>query len=250
MRAAAWMLLLLATWALAQAPRSGLDFQGEDVRRLQQDDFANPAMLWVARGEAAWQAKRGSAGKSCADCHGDVASSMRGMAARLPAWDKRLGRVSTLEARIHACVTREQRAPEFAPEADDLVGLLAFVTLQSRGLPLKVDATGPAAPVLERGRQLFMTRFGQMNLACTHCHDRKVGQILLMEKISQGQPTGWPAYRLEWQSAGTLERRLRACFLGVRAEMPAYRSEDLTALQLFLAKRAQGLALEAPGVRR
>jgi sulfur-oxidizing protein SoxA len=250
MRAAAWMLLLLATWALAQAPRSGLDFQGEDVRRLQQDDFANPAMLWVARGEAAWQAKRGSAGKSCADCHGDVASSMRGMAARLPAWDKRLGRVSTLEARINACVTREQRAPEFAPEADDLVGLLAFVTLQSRGLPLKVDATGPAAPVLERGRQLFMTRFGQMNLACTHCHDRKVGQILLMEKISQGQPTAWPAYRLEWQSAGTLERRLRACFLGVRAEMPAYRSEDLTALQLFLAKRAQGLALEAPGVRR
>jgi sulfur-oxidizing protein SoxA len=95
-----------------------------------------------------------------------------------------------------------------------------------------------------------MTRFGQMNLACTHCHDRKAGQTLLTEKISQGQPTAWPAYRLDWQGAGTLERRLRACFLGVRAEMPAYRSEDLTALQLFLAWRAQGLALEAPGVRR
>ncbi len=242
--------LLCATWVLAQMPRSGLEYQGEDVRRLQQDDFANPAMLWVARGETAWQAKRGVAGKSCADCHGDAARSMRGMAARLPAWDMRLRRVSTLEARINACVVQEQRAPEFAPEADDLVGLLAFVALQSRGLPLKVGATGLAAPVLERGRELFMTRFGQMNLACTHCHDRKVGQILLMEKISQGQPTGWPAYRFEWQSAGTLERRLRACFLGVRAEMPAYRSEDLTALQLFLAWRAQGLALEAPGVRR
>jgi sulfur-oxidizing protein SoxA len=55
---------------------------------------------------------------------------------------------------------------------------------------------------------------------------------------------------MEWQAAGSLERRLRACFLGVRAEMPAYRSEDLAALQLFLARRAQGLALEAPGVRR
>ena len=175
---------------------------------------------------------------------------MRGVAARLPAWDKRLDRVSTLEARVNACVTREQRAPEFSPEEDDLVGLLAYITLQSRGLPLKVDASGPAAPVLERGRELFMTRLGQMNLACTHCHEQKVGQTLLMEKISQGQPTGWPAYRLEWQSAGTLERRLRACFLGVRAEMPAYRSEDLTALQLFLALRAEGLALETPGVRR
>jgi len=242
--------VLVGTCAMAQAPRSGLDYQGEDVRRLQQDDFANPAMLWVARGEAAWQTKRGTAGKSCADCHGDAAHSMRGVAARVPAWDKRLGRVSTLEARINACGEREQRAPEFAPEADDLVGLLALIALQSRGLPLKVDADGPAAPTLERGKALFSMRVGQMNLACTHCHDQKAGRTLLMEKISQGQPTAWPAYRLDWQSAGTLERRLRACFLGVRAEMPAYRSEDLTALQLFLAWRAQGLVLEAPGVRR
>ncbi|MBK9019054.1 MAG: hypothetical protein IPL72_03270 [Sulfuritalea sp.] len=55
---------------------------------------------------------------------------------------------------------------------------------------------------------------------------------------------------MEWQAAGSLERRLRACFLGLRAEMPAYRSGDLLAPQVFLAQRAQGLALEAPGVRR
>jgi L-cysteine S-thiosulfotransferase len=250
MRGVPLLSMCFAACAMAQAPRSGLDYQGEDVRRLQQDDFANPAMLWVARGEVAWRTKRGAAGKSCADCHGDAAHSMRGTAARLPGWDTRLARVSTLEARINTCVAQEQRAPEFVPEADDLVGLLAFVSLQSRGLPQKVDATGPASPVLERGRELFMTRIGQMNLACTHCHDQKAGRTLLTEKISQGQPTAWPAYRLDWQSAGTLERRLRACFLGVRAEMPAYRSEDLTALQLFLAWRARGLELEAPGVRR
>ncbi len=55
---------------------------------------------------------------------------------------------------------------------------------------------------------------------------------------------------MEWQAEGSLERRLRACSLGLRAEMPAYRSGDLLALQVFLARPARGLALEAPGVRR
>lgn len=250
MKAWLWVLALLAGAALAQAPRSGLDYQGEDIRRLQGDDFANPAMLWAERGAATWQRRQGAADKSCADCHGAPGQSMRGVAARLPAWDARLGRVTTLEARVTACITREQQAAQPAPESGDLVGLLALVSLQSRGLPLRVDVAGPAQPAFERGRRLYATRIGQMNLACTHCHDQQAGKTLLNERISQGQPTAWPAYRMEWQAAGTLERRLRACFLGVRAEMPAYRDDDLTALQLYLAWRAQGLAMEAPGVRR
>ncbi|MBI5109379.1 MAG: sulfur oxidation c-type cytochrome SoxA [Rhodocyclales bacterium] len=243
-------LLLLVAPAWAQAPRSGLDYQGEDIRRLQADDFANPAMLWVERGAAAWKRKLGAADKSCADCHGDAEKSMRGLAARLPAWDARLGRVSTLESRINACIVREQRAPEPPPEAADAIGLQAYIALQSRGMPLRVEVDGAARAMFERGRALYGTRIGQMNLACAHCHDQHAGKTLLVEQLSQGQPTAWPAYRMEWQAAGTLERRLRACFLGVRAEMPAYRSDELTALQLYLAWRAKGLALEAPGVRR
>ncbi len=250
MNALALSLALLAVPAWAQAPRSGLDYQGEDIRRLQADDFANPAMLWVERGAAAWQRRQGAANKSCADCHGAAEQSMRGLAARLPGWDARLRRVSTLEARINACIVSEQQAPEPPPEADDAIGLQAHIALQSRGMPLQVDVAGAAQPLFERGRELYKQRIGQMNLACTHCHEQHAGKTLLVETISQGQPTAWPAYRMEWQAAGSLERRLRACFLGVRAEMPAYRSEDLLALQVFLARRAQGLALEAPGVRR
>ncbi len=246
----AFALALLVAPAWAQVPRSGLDYQGEDIRRLQQDDFANPAMLWVERGAAAWKRRQGAANKSCADCHDAAEQSMRGLAARLPGWDARLGRVSTLEARVNTCVAREQQTPELVPESEDLIGLLAFLGLQSRGMPLQVAIDGAARPVFERGQALYTLRMGQMNLACTHCHDQQAGKTLLVEKISQGQPTAWPAYRMEWQAAGTLERRLRACFLGVRAEMPPYRSEDLVALQLYLAWRAQGLALEAPGVRR
>lgn len=249
-RLAAIALALLATVAVAQAPRSGLDFQSEDIRRLQADDFANPAMLWAERGAAAWQQRRGTANKSCADCHGAAEQSMRGVAARLPAWDTRQMSVSTLDQRINACTVREQGAAESLPEADTALALQAYVALQSRGMPLRVAVDGPAQTMFDLGRELYRTRIGQMNLACMHCHEQQAGKTLLAERISQGQPTAWPAYRMEWQALGSIERRLRACFLGVRAEMPAYRSADLVALQLFLAWRAQGLALEAPGVRR
>jgi sulfur-oxidizing protein SoxA len=230
--------------------RSGIEFQSADVRSLQSDDFANPGMLWVDRGAKLWNEAAAPGGKACASCHGDASKSMKGVAARYPRFDTGLGRVVNLEARIGTCRRVNQGAGGFAPESAELVALTMLVAHQSRGEPVAVSVEGGAGPVFERGRALFHTRIGQMNLACTHCHDRQWGRTLLAEPISQGHPTGWPAYRLEWQGAGSLERRLRACFYGVRAEQPAFGSEDLVALELYLAWRAQGLRIEVPGVRR
>jgi sulfur-oxidizing protein SoxA len=89
-----------------------------------------------------------------------------------------------------------------------------------------------------------------MNLSCAQCHDQSWGKRLLAETISQGHGNAYPAYRLEWQTLGSLQRRLRACFFGIRAEMPSVGSPELTELELFLAWRAQGLPIETPGVRR
>jgi len=41
---------------------------------MQADDFANPGMLWVVEGQTLWNQVDGAAGKSCASCHGDIAS--------------------------------------------------------------------------------------------------------------------------------------------------------------------------------
>jgi sulfur-oxidizing protein SoxA len=243
------LLVLACSVAAAQPPLSGLNFQGEDVRRLQQDDFANPGMLWIERGERLWRQARGAAGIACFDCHGEASRSMRGVAARLPAWDTRAGRVTTLDQRIDACTTIEQRDDPRAAESPDQIALIAYVTLQSRGLPMMLTITEPLQELFEHGRTLYHTRIGQMNLACADCHEQSVGKTLYVERISQGQPTAWPAYRLEWQSMGSLERRLRACFIGLRAEMPVYRSYDLVALQVYLGWRARQLPLESPGVR-
>jgi sulfur-oxidizing protein SoxA len=230
--------------------RSGSSDMSADLRAMQADDFANPGMLWVEKGARLWGVRAGSAVKSCADCHGDARVSMKGVAARYPAWDARAARLLDLEGRIHQCRTERQGAAPLSFESEDLLGLTAFVATQSRGMPIRVAVDGLAAPHFERGRVLYQRRIGQMNLACVHCHVDNAGARLLAETISQGHPTAWPAYRLEWQSAGSLQRRLRACYFGVRAESPPYNAPDLLDLSLFLAWRAQGLAIESPGVRR
>ena len=230
------------------ALRSGIAFAGPDVRALEADEGANPGMLWVQRGGELWAAP--APGGSCASCHRDAASSMRNVAARYPAFDRTSGEVVDLEARINACRVQRQRLSAWPREADDLLALTAYVARQSRGMPLAVAIDGPAKASFDRGRALFHTRHGQMNLSCAQCHDENWGKRLLAETISQGHGNAFPAYRLEWQTLGSLQRRIRACYYGVRAEMPAPGARELTDLELYLAWRAQGLPLEVPGVRR
>jgi len=187
-------------------------------------------MLWVDRGAKLWEA-------SCTRCHGDV-SSMRGVAARYPKAVN--GKIVGLEEKI-----REKIALDY--ESDDLLGITAYVAMQSRGMP--VVAQGTEAQ-LSRGKKEYYRRRGQMNLSCAHCHEANWGKHLGAETVSQGQGNGYPAYRLEWQKMGSLQRRLRACLYGVHAELPPFGSQTLLDLELFLAKRASGLPVETPAVRR
>lgn len=229
--------------------RSGYHFQAEQTRAMQDDPLRNPGLLWVSQGEALWR-EAPATGPACAGCHGDASQSMHGVAARYPAIDGHGERLMNLEHRINDCRVRRQRLAPLAWESEGLLALTAFVAHQSRGMPLEVSVDGPAREWFERGRDLYALRQGQLNLACRHCHQQNVGRKLRGETVSQGHPVGYPAYRLQWQGLGSLHRRLRACAAGVRAVMPELGSDDYLALELFLAWRARGLALETPGVRR
>ena len=244
---------IAATAAEPQRPsplKSGIDFAGAQTRALQLDDFANPGMLWVTRGERLWNADAGRSTKACASCHGGAAASMKGVAARYPAIDPGTGQLVNLAGRINRCRVRHQHADPFEHESDELLALTTYVAHQSRGEPMRVSVDTQNRANFERGRELYHRRVGQMNLACFHCHQQNWGRTLLAETISQGHGNAYPVYRLEWQAVGSLARRLRACFFGVRAEMPEYGSRDLLDLELYIAWRASGLAIETPGVRR
>lgn len=254
-RAIAAATLLLATPSLfageipAGERRSGYSFMGPETRAMQDDDTSNPGMLFVLDGEALWNGKTGSAEKSCADCHGDARNSMKGVAARYPAFDRAQGRPVTLDQRINLCRANHQQAAPLPYESHGLLALSAFVARQSRGLPITAGDDPDLKPFVDQGRALFMQREGQLNLACANCHDDNWDRHLAGSPITQAQPTGYPEYRLEWQTLGSLERRLRSCMTGVRAQAFDYGAPEMVALELYLMSRAQGMTMEAPAVR-
>jgi len=246
-------LLLVAATAAAQAPpagrKSGYAFMGPDTRAMQDDDATNPATLWVLDGEALWNRKAGEAGRACADCHGDAAASMKGVAARYPLFDPSRKELVNLDRRINRCRTERQQALPLALESRELLALGAYLGRQSRGLPIDIAVPEAAQPLLEAGRAAFQRRQGQLNLACAQCHDGLAGGRLAGNPIPQAHPTGYPIYRLEWQGLGSLERRLRNCMIGVRAEPYAYGAPEYVALEYYLMWRARGMPLETPAVR-
>jgi sulfur-oxidizing protein SoxA len=229
--------------------RSGYSFMSPDTKAMQNDDTANPGMLWVLDGETLWKSKAGATGKACADCHNDAPTSMKGVAARYPAFDKTLGRPVNLEQRINLCRTRHQEATPLPYESRDLLALTAFVAEQSRGVAIDAGTDPQLEPFVARGHDLFMQRQGQLNLGCTNCHDDNWDKHLAGSAITQALPTGYPLYRLEWQSLGSLERRLRNCMIGTRAQAYDYGAPELVELELYLMSRARGMPIETPAVR-
>ena len=84
------MPVLTADIPLAKR-RSTYEQMSAETKAMQDEDTANPGMLWVLDGEALWRAKAGAAARACADCHGEAPQSMKGVAARYPAFDAKRG---------------------------------------------------------------------------------------------------------------------------------------------------------------
>lgn len=245
-----WALLALPVAAQETAPVSGYDFLDPGTRAMQDDDFLNPGFFAVERGAALWQQAEGASGKSCADCHGNGADAMRGVAARYPLVDAQSGALMNLELRINDERARRMQAEPLALDSPDMIALTAFLSYQSRGVPMAVVIDGPAQPFFDRGRDYYLERRGQLDLACTHCHDGLVGQKLRGDTISQGQINGFPIYRILWREMGSRHRMFQWCNTSLRAEPHALGSPEYLALELYLAWRGKGLPIEAPAVRR
>jgi len=233
----------------ASKRRSGFDFMSRDSQATQVDDTSNPGMLWVIEGEALWTAKAGASGRSCSDCHGDAVTSMKGVAARYPVYFTEQSRPVDLQGRINICRETKQQATPLPFESRELLALAAFIGKQSRGMPITTGDDIRLEPFRVRGQALYEERQGQLNFSCADCHDANWGRKLASSVIPQAHPTGYPLYRLEWQGMGSLQRRLRNCMAGVRAEPYPFGSPEYIDLELFLMSRARGMPSETPAVR-
>lgn len=229
--------------------KSGYAFSTPETRAMQDDDFDNPAFLWVDVGEAKWSAVDGSAGKSCADCHQDAADTMKGVGANYPKYDEKLGKPVTLSQKINMERTERMGAEKWKWESDEMLGMTAYVMKQSRGMKFNVKIDGAMKPFFDKGEDMYNRRRGLLDLACKHCHVDYPDTMIRANKLSNGLANGFPTYRLKWQKMGSLHRRFKGCNSQVRAEPYESQSDEYVNLELFLKWRSMDAPVEAPSVR-
>jgi L-cysteine S-thiosulfotransferase len=227
---------------------SGYHYNIAETQAIQDDDDLNPGMFWVEAGERLWDQVEGAAGRSCADCHGDAATSMREVGATYPVVDGG-GRLLNIARRVNQCRSEEMGAEPWPFESRELVAMTTFVRHQARGLPVDVAIDGPARPHFERGREHYYQRRGQLDMACAQCHDRYHGRLLRGDRLSQGHSNSHPVYALGMERVRSLHWLLEHCNEYMRSEPYEPLSDEYVALELFLAWRGNGLPVEVPAVR-
>lgn len=228
---------------------SGYVYATPATRGMQDDDFSNPAFLWLEHGEEQWNKVDGKAGKSCASCHKDAATSMKTVGATYPKYNAKLKKPINVEQRINICRTENMKAKPYKYESRDMLGMTIYVKNQSRGTPMNVSINGKMKPFYEAGKKFYEERRGQLDMACKHCHVDNAGKRIRANLLSEGMSNGFPTYRLKWQKPGSLHRRFRGCNKQVRATPFKYGADEYVNLEVYLGGRAKDLPVETPAVR-
>lgn len=230
---------------------SGWLYRSEETRDQERDSFENPGMLAVEDGATHWNTVEGSEGKSCASCHDDAATSMKGVGARYPAWDAASSKPINIETRINMCRTDNMGAEAWEFDKKGQKPLTAYIKNQSLGLPvsLKLDE-GDMQEWWEKGKEVYYTRTGQLDLSCATCHENNNGKYIRADHLSQGNVNGFPTFRQKQGALVSLHNRFRGCIRDTRAEMPKAFSDDLMALEVYVTWRGTGLSVETPAVRQ
>ena len=227
---------------------SGWRYRTDETQAMQMDDFDNPAMLFVETAAEVWSMADGSTDKSCASCHDDV-SAMAGVKAVYPKWNGAAGEVRSIEMQINDCRATRMGAGAWQYDGGEMTNMVALLASVSRGIPVNVAIDGPARAAWERGREMYYTRFGQLELSCANCHEDNYGNMIRADHLSQGHTNGFPTYRLKNTRLNAVHSRFEGCVRDTRAHTFAPGSPEFVALELYVASRGNGLSVEGPSVR-
>ncbi len=227
---------------------SGWRFRTPETQALQIDDFDNPAMIFVDQGLDLFNAVDGTEGKSCASCHTNGPEEFAGLHATMPKVVD--GKIVVMEDLINTHRQEVMGAEPWKWSGADMQAMVALIGLQSRGMPMDVAIDGEAAPFWEQGKEMYYTRYGQLELSCANCHEDNYGRMIRADHLSQGQINGFPTYRLKQAKLISRHNRFRGCIRDTRAETFDEGSEEFKALELYVASRANGLSIETPAVRQ
>jgi len=227
---------------------SGWLFRADETQVMEMDDFDNPGMIFAENGLESWDAVEGTEGKSCASCHGAI-EEMAGVKAVYPKWNEAAGEVRTIQLQVNDCRENRMGAEPWKVDSGSALNMEAALAAVSRGMPVNVAIDGPAQSTWELGKEIYYTRFGQLEMACANCHEDNYGNMIRADHLSQGQINGFPAYRLKNAKLNGVQGRFRGCVRDTMAETFATNSPEFIALELYVASRGNGLSVEGPSVR-
>jgi sulfur-oxidizing protein SoxA len=216
---------------------------------MQDDDFANPGLLAVEQGEELFNQIHEDSNKSCASCHGEQGEKLNvDNIVRYPLFETGTEQIISLQKQINDCRV-STAGSKLETNHPDLIALETFVRNRALGKKVNVKTDGEVSSLLEKGEQLYKTRYGLIDMSCYHCHVIYPGQMIRGQKISQGQGNGFPAYRLDTGEVTNLNLRIQQCMSLLRAEAFDSESEEIELLELYIMSRSNGLAIETPAVR-
>jgi sulfur-oxidizing protein SoxA len=228
---------------------SGWIFRKDETQAAQSDDFDNPGMIFVDIAQDTWDTVEGTEGKSCASCHGDVSESMAGVKAVYPKWNATDGELRSIDMQINDCRVKRMGAEPWKLTKGNMTAMNALITLQSRGMPVDVAMDGPVREMWERGKEMYYTRTGQLEMSCASCHEDHYDDHIRADHLSQGQINGFPVYRLKNAKLNSVHARFKGCVRDTRAQTYKPGSDDFLALELYVASRGNGLSVEGPSIR-
>lgn len=242
-------LVMISINVYAAEPKSGYEYLKQESKDMQDDDFMNPGMAAQEKGLELFNSP-GKSGKSCASCHGENGGKLStANIARYPVYDEKSGKPVTLQQRIHMCWTGNLKNQPLKYDSQDVLDLEVFVRNLARGEKVNVQTDGPMRPYWEKGKEIYHTRAGQLDMSCNLCHDNYPGRKIRANTLSQGQSNGYPAYRLKNGKINGLHSRFNGCYKQFRAEKMPPGNDDYVALEVYVNSRGNGLPIETPGVR-
>lgn len=227
---------------------SGWEFRASETQDFQRDDFENPGMIFVDDARAAFDAPMGPEDESCSTCH-ENPEELAGVRTVYPKWDEERGEVQTVEMQINECITERMGAEPWDYTSKPMTEMSALMSSVSRGMPVNVAIDGPAQETWEQGKEIYYTRYGQLELACANCHEDNYDNMIRADHLSQGHINGFPTYRLRNAGLVTIHDRFKGCIRDTRGETFSPGSPEFVALELYVASRGNGLSVEGPAVR-
>ncbi len=229
----------------------------------------NPADLIVMNGEELWKEAKGPKKASLEQCDlGMGAGVVKDAYAHMPRYFKDADQVMDLESRLVYCMVNLQGRDRtevikkpFSGRSDyetEIEALVGYVVAQSKGTAIKVPQDHPKEKAAyERGKQIFYFRGGPYDFSCASCHGVDNQRIRLQDlpNLTETGParaayTSWPAYRVSQGALRTMQWRLNDCFRQQRMPVLKYGSQASVDLLTFLAVKADGGEMAAPGLKR